>query len=78
MTPVSGFQWGVSIILFAGVVALMLWIVRLSKKRGATEEENEHIHNLNEKLSDRPITDSDLIKRLRDKASDGRRDQGKP
>jgi hypothetical protein len=69
---------GVSVALFIPLFVLLLLMRHDKIKEGKIDEENSHLHSLNEKLADRPISDSDLIKRLRTKADAGRSDKSKP
>ena len=66
---------GISL-LAAGVV---LWLLLRSTRHAAKEEiKREVAEELNESISSRAITDSDLINKLRNKANKSRKNNYKP
>ncbi len=65
------------IFLFVLVIALLYLVKNEVEKRGKEEEDVNVLEATNEKLSNRPLTDDDLIKRLRSRAANERADSSK-
>lgn len=56
-------------------IAVLFWLSRQdSQQSGKQEKTIEIVEATNEALSDRPLTDSDFVKRLRDLAARKRKD----
>jgi hypothetical protein len=60
--------------LFLAAVGLLKYIQYLTKKRVEAETENKSLRASNEAISNRPLTKSDLIDRLRARAANKRND----
>ena len=70
-------SWGVSIALLIGAWVLLNYLRNETYNRGESDRDNQTLRAENEALSNRPLTDADLIARLRNRAADQRQDNRK-
>lgn len=67
---------GAALVLLPLALLALKWVQKETYKRGQSDRDNQTLEAENEALSNRPITDSDLINRLRKRAANQRQDNG--
>jgi len=70
----TAFLIGVSIAAFIGFATLLYYLRKETLSSGALSQQAKDLEATNEALSNRPVTDNDLLKLLRDKAASERKD----
>ena len=66
------------LVLSVSISGLIYFLRKDNQEKGKIEEENLILRSTNEALSNRPLTDIDLVTRLRERAANERKNQRQP